>query len=552
MALATQALVIGNATYPVGLSLASPKMDAEAVRDALRDLRVEVTDVIDKPYSAALAAISSFVEKVNLSTTTVSILYYSGHGIQINDTNYIVPIDFQDPGGGGVRRLISVQSIVDRMTNATATRIVLLDACRTGKDARLIVGGKHFEIDKAFFLNGVEVPPPGLAEMKAVGNTFIAFAAGPGEVALEGIAGSPLSPFTRALVEHLSAVDLPLSNLTGRVRQEVLEETDGRQRTWDQSSLVVPFYFNPGSLLLFTGNMMALVGLAMSAVIYSLVLSSPGLSTDWFAAALVLPVASFTILIVGAQSAYSRLRGTVGTGKRAVGPQLIVNFRKGTIGGFLGSVVGSLFVSIPYFLSWDAPSETFGQLCLEVTYGAALGACFVGALSLCGAHLCSIAGGASADWRAVRTVLGSALGGMLAGLITAPAITWYFGRIGDRPEMSPLLLLPGSVVGASVVVFSIVNFDLERLSGRRIWTSAVGSLLALISGIPFALVVFAPLYFIGIVKAVTLFLEDNYNSTLGLLVGGACYGVPVGLVLGLVIGVAIVVIQVWSGKPLLT
>jgi len=548
---ATQALVMGNGAYPSGLTLVSPKVDAEAVRDSLRDLNVEVTEVIDQPYSSALAAISSFINKVNLPTTTVSILYYSGHGLQINDTNYIVPIDFREPGEEGRSRLISVQSIVDRMTSATSTRIVLLDACRTGKEARLILGGKQFEIDKAFFLNGVEIPPPGLAEMKAVGNTFIAFAAGPGEVALEGIAGSPLSPFTRALVKHLSSVDLPLSNLTGRIRQEVLEETGGRQRTWDQSSLVVPFYFNPGSLLLFTGNIMALLGLAISAVIYSLVLSSPGLSPQWIAAALVLPIVSFAILIVGAQRAYSRLRGRLGIGKRALRRHWFVNLRKGAIGGFLGSLVGSLFLSIPYFLSWAVPSETFGQLSLEVAYGAAVAACFVGALSLAGAHLCSTAGSVGRG-QIIRTILGSALGGMLAGLIAAPVITWYFGRIAGRPEMRPLLLLPGSVIGASVVVFSIVNFDLERLSGRRIWTSVGGSLLALASGIPAALIVFGPLYLLGIVKAVTTFLEHHYNSAFGLFVGGACYGVPVGLVLGTVIGVAIVIIQVWSGKPLLS
>jgi uncharacterized caspase-like protein len=304
-----QALVIGNGAYPDRLTLASPKNDAEAVSKELMNLKIDVTEIIDKPYSSALTAINKFIDKVNLPTSTVSILYYSGHGIQMDDINYIVPIDFQDPSRGDRSRLISVQSIVDRMTSATAIRIVLLDACRTGKDVRSIIGGKGVEIDKDIYFNDVPVPPPGLAEMKATGNTFIAFAAGPGEVARQGIAGSPLSPFTRALVKHINSVDLPISNLTARIRQEVLEETGDTQRTWDQSSLTVPFYFNPGSLLLLTGNMMALGGLVISAMIYSLVLLSPEISLKWIGAALTLPVASFVVLIVGTQGVYSRLRG---------------------------------------------------------------------------------------------------------------------------------------------------------------------------------------------------------------------------------------------------
>ena len=56
------------------------------------------------------------------------------------------------------------------------------------------------------------------------------------------------------MAEEFDAVDVPISNLTSRVRQDVLNRTDRRQRSWDHSSLMEPFYFNPGNLLLFTGN----------------------------------------------------------------------------------------------------------------------------------------------------------------------------------------------------------------------------------------------------------------------------------------------------------
>jgi hypothetical protein len=550
MTAAIQALVIGNGAYPGRLRLTCPSADAKEIERAFQELKIDVTAIIDKPYASVLADIDAFIAKVNLPATTASILYYSGHGIQIGDINYIVPIDFRDPGGDGKTRLVSVQSIVDNMTSATAIRIVLLDACRTGRDtsANLIGGTKQIEVDKSFFLDGQGIPAAGLAEMKAVGNTFIAFAAGPGEVALEGGDGSSLSPFTKALVKHLTSVDLPLSNLTGRIRKEVLAETDGRQTTWDQSSLVVPFYFNPGSVLMFAGNVMALIGLIISAFIYSLVLLSPDVTIKWIGAALALPIASFATLMVGAQKAYARLRGGFDSDSNAREFQLLANLRKGAGGGFLGSLVGTLFLSVPYFHQWVDPSETFGELCLEITYGTALAACLLGPLALAGAYLWPAPNGASIRTRISHVMLGAGLGGTLAGLIAAPIITWYFGSMEGRPVMDPLLLLPGSVVGASAVIFSIMNFELERLSGRRIWITAVSSLLAVVLGGPFALIVFGPLYLLGAVSAVTAYLTDHYYSPSALFAGGALYGAPVGLVLGLVIGAAIVLIQLLSGQ----
>jgi hypothetical protein len=560
MTSATQALVIGNSAYPGGLNLNNPARDAAAVKAAFVELGIDVTYAVDFPYDDLLSTIEKFLSQVNRSMVSVSILYYSGHGIQDDNINYIVPVDFKDPTGPGVNRLISIQSIIDRMVNATAIRIVLLDACRTGKDLKQVVatGTRGIEIDRTFKLDNMMVPTQGLAEIKVASDTFIAFAAGPGEVARDGIAGGLLSPFTGALVKHLASVDLPLSNLTSRVRQEVLDETGQTQRTWDQSSLRVPFYFNPGSLLLFVGNLMALIGLIISTVIYSLVLTSPGVTAGWVGAALALPVASFLILMSGTQSVYGRLRGTTyGVRRPSLRRSVLGTLKKGATGGFLGSLACSLFLSAPYYWVWSRamePPETFGQLYLEITYGTAFAACVLGACTLTGSLICLSTRGepTSSLARFSRVLLGSALGGVVTGLIVAPCLTWYYGSIPDRPEMTPWLLLPGSIVGSSLVVFSIINFDLERLSSRRVWTSGFASLCALGAGIPVAFLIFVPLYLFGIVSAVTRFLEANYDNAQGLLEGGAIYGAPVGLVLGLVIGFAVILTQAWSRKPVLT
>src|SRR4051794_19696762 len=112
---ATQALVIGNGAYPGSLRLKNPARDAAAVKAAFIELGVDVTFAVDFPYDKLMSTIDLFLSQVNQRTVTVSILYYSGHGIQDSDINYIVPIDFEDPTGCGINRLISIQSIIDRM-----------------------------------------------------------------------------------------------------------------------------------------------------------------------------------------------------------------------------------------------------------------------------------------------------------------------------------------------------------------------------------------------------------------------------------------------------
>jgi hypothetical protein len=278
----------------------------------------------------------------------------------------------------------------------------------------------------------------------------------------------------------------------------------------------------------------------------------------WVVAALALPVVSFLILLSGTQSVYGRLRGTTyGVRRLTLRRSVLESLKKGATGGFLGSLACSLFLSAPYYWKWSRemePPETFGQLYLEITYGTAFAACVLGAFTLTGSLICLSTRGepTSSLARLSRVLLGSSLGGVATGLVVAPCLTWYYGSIPDRPEMTPWLLLPGSIVGSSLLVFCIINFDLERLSSRRVWTSALASLCALGAGIPVAFFISGPLYLVGIVRAVTKFLEASYDNAQGLLEGGAIYGAPVGLVLGLVIGFAVILTQSWSGKPVLT
>lgn len=556
MTAARQALVIGNGGYGGSLRLNCPTNDATLVKRSLTDLGFEVTFGTDLGFDAMQALVDKFLGLVNEPATTASLLYYSGHGLQINDQNYMVPVDFDRLADQHVAQLVSVQLIVTKMTAETAVRIILLDACRSNADAQNIVnGGKQLKIDKAITVGGALVTANGLASMQAAVNTFIAFAAGPGEVAFDGGEGDHLSPFTESFLKYVDAADLPISNLTSRVRQDVLVRTNNSQKSWDQSSLMEPFYFNPGSLLMFMGNLMALVGVITTVIPYSLVLGWSKLTWPWVVVGAALPVISLCILLYGAQSVYSRLRGRYVRevdGATTAWRHLSTSSQKGILGGYLGASLGAMFLSALYLTRWNPNDGEFNSIPLEITVATALTGALLGMLSLLWARASVGLGGlvVSANRSPTRILLGTISGGALAGLIAAPLITVYFSQF-VRPIMTPDLLLPGALAGTSIFIFSVVNFDFERLSARRIWASVKASLAALGIGVLATGLIFGPLYQIGIVDFIKKYLIGHSGNMIAMVKGGAIYGLPVGIILGIVIGAAVILTERWSQKPVL-
>ncbi|MHB0772024.1 caspase family protein [Bradyrhizobium sp. 5.13L] len=562
MVVSRRALVIGNGGYRGRLALRCPPNDAARIRQSLTELGFDVTTTfgVDLDFAAMRSVVGNFIRLVNDPATTTSLLYYSGHGVQINDRNYMIPVDFDPLKKYQEIPFVSVQSIVEQMTSATAVRIILLDACRSNADAQTFVehvpSAKGLKIDKDVFQGDQLVTANGLASMQAEINTFIAFAAAPGKVAFEGNVGESLSPFTASFLKYIDSVDLPISNLTSRVRHDVLARTENNQKSWDQSSLMEPFYFNPGSLLLFTGNLMALVSLIVSIIPYSMVLGWSQLTWPWVATGLVMPTISLCVLLFGMQSVYSRLRGRYvreADDAITVRRHLTTSAQKGILGGYLGSSVSAMLLSALYYLNWEMDYDSFASVPLEITIATTLAAGLLGVLSLFWARASIGLGGLiiSAAPSRTRILLGTTFGGILAGLIATPLIMMRFGPTPDRPPMTPDLLLPGTILGASIFIFSVVNFDFERLSARRIWQSVKASLIALGVGAMAAVVIFSPLYLLGIANAVKTYLEDNYDNMAALAKGGAAYGIPVGIVLGIVIGTAVILTERWSKKPVL-
>ena len=318
-----------------------------------------------------------------------------------------------------------------------------------------------------------------------------------------------------------------------------------------------PFYFSTGSILFFTGNLLALLGLVITVLIFSLVFATPEVRPGWIGAAVALPASSLAALLFAAQRVYSRLRGNIGwlaDENVSLRRHLSACFEKRShrrlsrFGDCRDPALRSLLLG-----SGSVQTKVLGNCCWRAPWRwrwpRALLASYVHFLLevKLGRYGMKLAPGTSA----MQLLMGSVVGGIITGIVIAPLVTLYFGSIPDRPMLTPDYLLPGSVLGASFIVFSIINFDFERLNSRRVWTSACSSILAVMGGAIAAGITFGPLYVIGLVDAVQSWLHDNSENTVDLLAGGALYGIPVGLVLGLVIGIAVICTERWSRRPVL-
>jgi hypothetical protein len=232
------ALVIGNSAYARVRPLPNPTNDARAMARSLREIGFVVTEGTDLDRAAMQATIRDFLR--DAARSQVAVVYYAGHGVQIDGRNYLVPVDVQLQGSGGLTdTMMDLDTIMSGLDDQIRTNILILDACRNNPMApRVASTGPARDI---------EAGSAGLAAPSMLGNgatfgagTLIAFATAPGQVALDG-EGSH-SPFSAALSRHIGTPGLEVQQMLTRVRAEVVAATKGKQVPWSNSSLLGEVY----------------------------------------------------------------------------------------------------------------------------------------------------------------------------------------------------------------------------------------------------------------------------------------------------------------------
>ena len=222
------ALIIGNDTYAIS-PLKNAVNDARAMDAALRASNFRTILVENAKKSDMESKIGEFLDMLGPDDT--ALFFYAGHGVQIANENFLVPVDFV-PGNSlssAKFSCMSVAQIFDELNRKRAKKnIVILDACRSNPVA------EKYSLEA------------GLAQPQNPGKeTYIAFSTGPGQVAADNPDGRN-SWFTEALSEFVRqpTLTLELNEVFTKVKKRVSDATEGRQTPWTISSLTSGFYFH--------------------------------------------------------------------------------------------------------------------------------------------------------------------------------------------------------------------------------------------------------------------------------------------------------------------
>ena len=220
------ALIIGNNSYSIS-PLKNAVNDARLIEKALKGAGFRTILRENATQTALQEATAAFLQQLGPDDT--ALFFYAGHGVQIQNENFLVPVDFEAATSviQAKFRCFSMALLLDSLKNRPKRSIVILDACRSNPVAQ------------------AQSLEAGLAQPQNAGKeTYIAFSTGPGQVAADNPDGRN-SWFTEALADLIGLQGLTIQEVFTRVASRVSSETEGRQTPWSTSNLTSRFYFQP-------------------------------------------------------------------------------------------------------------------------------------------------------------------------------------------------------------------------------------------------------------------------------------------------------------------
>ncbi len=215
------ALVIGNADYANMPKLLNPANDAKLIASNLELVGFKVTLAIDQTQAQMKSAIARFSDDTEKAGAgAIAIVYYAGHGVQIDGTNYLVPVDASaNSATEVVIGAVSASDLLKALEFARAkVNVVILDACRDNPFKAASRGMSR-----------------GLARVDAPAGSIVAYSTAPGQVAQDGSTAN--SPYAEALAKHIATPGLVLEEVFRNVRIDVSLSSNGAQVPWEETSL---------------------------------------------------------------------------------------------------------------------------------------------------------------------------------------------------------------------------------------------------------------------------------------------------------------------------
>ncbi len=223
------AIIISNSEYDDSniIDLPSCKKDGEDVSSTLYEMGFDIIKVSDSCRDNMIEKIIEFIEIIPLYQT--NFFYYSGHGLQIDGKNYIIPKDTKLQSNKDLlirTSLVDIDLIINGFkNNPDKTNIIVLDACRTNPF-----------LSKGFTNKG-------LAEISAGTGTFISYATSPNDVSIGYNSENLNSLFTKYFIQNIGKPNLTIEDIFKLTRIDVENESEGTQVPWESTSLKGGFYF---------------------------------------------------------------------------------------------------------------------------------------------------------------------------------------------------------------------------------------------------------------------------------------------------------------------
>jgi len=219
------ALVIGVSKYQQVPRLTNPTRDADAVTALFRQAGF---DLINNQRDVGIVDLRRVIREFSETArdADIAVVYYAGHGIEVDGVNYLVPADAKLVSDFDIEdETVSLDRVLKALEGTKRLRLVILDACRDNPFANTM---KRTLASRSVGRGLAKVEP-------TMSDTLIAFAAKAGAVASDGEGNN--SPFASALVKHIAEPGLDLRLAFGRVRDEVLKSTGNRQEPFVYGSL---------------------------------------------------------------------------------------------------------------------------------------------------------------------------------------------------------------------------------------------------------------------------------------------------------------------------
>ncbi|SHE77387.1 Uncharacterized protein, contains caspase domain [Litoreibacter ascidiaceicola] len=217
------ALIIGNAAYKNVAELKNPRNDSQDMAAALKQVGFEVLLHTDLTQGTMLDTLRGFRRRA--SEADVALIYFAGHGIEIDRVNYLLPVDAVLETDSDINfEAVKLETMIFAASGADQLSMVIVDACRNNPFAASM---KRNNPNRSI--------GRGLTAVEPSKNTLVAYAAKEGTTAADGKGRN--SPYADALISSLKTPKLEVGLMMRQVRDKVLASTGGQQEPFVYGSL---------------------------------------------------------------------------------------------------------------------------------------------------------------------------------------------------------------------------------------------------------------------------------------------------------------------------